>query len=355
MDQRRRFLLGESPTPAHRAVVREKYADFALRSAAVITLAQKPEEIDRAKFDEGLESPQPEVVAACVAALEKLPPADTAVERFALVAALRRPVEVKPGYLLRDRIARLLVRTVKEDFGFIYGSAGRQPQPEVLKRADLWLKKSYPEQYARLAGAAADDSVQVGKLLANVNWGEGDVHRGQLLFQSRKCSQCHGGSSALGPELSGVARRFSRGDLFTAIVQPSRDVSPRYRATMIETAAGQVYTGMIVYEAVDGVILHTAADQTFRIKPADIEDRRTLRTSLMPTGLLKGLTSGDLADLYAYLQSLSGEPLVKGPSSRALKVEDMPALRRFKAVVEEVAGLPPHRRMRADGDSSHSL
>ena len=36
---------------------------------------------------------------------------------------------------------------------------------------------------------------------------------------------------------------------------------------MIQTTAGQVYTGMIVYEAVDGVILRTAANQTFGSSP----------------------------------------------------------------------------------------
>jgi hypothetical protein len=34
----------------------------------------------------------------------------------------------------------------------------------------------------------------------------------------------------------------------------------------------------------------------------------------MPVGLLKDLGPTDLADLYAYLRSLSGESLAKGPS-----------------------------------------
>ncbi|MCH8829917.1 MAG: hypothetical protein IID45_10100, partial [Planctomycetes bacterium] len=46
-------------------------------------------------------------------------------------------------------------------------------------------------------------------------------------------------------------------------------------------------------------------NQTFRIEADDIEARRTLNQSLMPSGLLKGLKPQDLADLYAYLRSLS--------------------------------------------------
>lgn len=308
------FLLAESPAPEHRELIRKKYADFALRSAVVMALSQKPEEADRAKFDAGLESSQLEVVAACLAALEKLPSADSATERFALVAALRRLVHEKPELLLRERVAKLLARTAKDDFGFVEGEAGHRQQPDVVERADRWLQKMYPAEFAHRTALSGDDPHQVGKLLAAVNWSDGDSQRGRKLFDSRTCGQCHGGSSALGPDLAGAARRFSREDLFTAIVEPSRDVSPRYQATMIQTAGGQVYTGMIAYEAVDGVILRTAANQTFRIKPAEIEERRTLKTSLMPAGLLKDLGPTDLADLYAYLRSLSGEPVATGPS-----------------------------------------
>lgn len=308
------FLLGESPAPEHRALIRKKYADFALRSAAVMTLAQKPEVADRAKFEAGLESPQMEVVAACVAALEKLPPARSAAERFALVAALRRLVHEKPEFVLRERVAKLLARSAQDDFGFVYGEPGHRQQSDVLERAARWLQQTYPTEFAKWSALAGDESQQVEGLLAHVNWGDGDVHRGRTLFESRTCAQCHGGSSALGPDLSGAARRFSREDLFTAIVQPSRDVSPRYQATMIQTNDGKVYTGMIVYEAVDGLMLRTAANQTFRIKPSEIEDRRTLKTSLMPAGLLKDLGPNDMADLYAYLRSLSGEPVATGPS-----------------------------------------
>jgi putative membrane-bound dehydrogenase-like protein len=308
------FLVGESSNPEHRELLRKKYADFAVRSAVVMTLAQKPDDVDRPKFEEGLESSQLEVVAACIAALEKLPPADTAAERFALVAGLRHLVHEKPEFLLRERIAKLLARTTKEDFGFVFGDAGHRQQPEVVERATQWLQKTYPAEFARASALAGDDPQAVGRLLAAVNWEGGDAHRGARLFASRTCTQCHGGASALGPSLSGAAHRFSREDLFTAIVQPSRDVSPRYQATMIQTNDGKVYTGMIVYEAVDGVLLRTAANQTFRIKPSEIEERRALKTSLMPVGLLKDLGPTDLADLYAYLRSLSGAPLAKGPS-----------------------------------------
>ena len=125
------------------------------------------------------------------------------------------------------------------------------------------------------------------------------------MFEKQSCARCHGGHSALGPDLNGVTNRFSRDDVFTAIVLPNRDVSPRYQTTLIQTSKGDTQTGLVIYEAVDGMILRNSTNQTVRINPADIEARRVLSTSLMPSGLLKDLKPGDLADLYAYLATLN--------------------------------------------------
>src|SRR5262249_12873516 len=129
---------------------------------------------------------------------------------------------------------------------------------------------------------------------------------GVKLFSSRGCAQCHGGRSGLGPDLAGVAGRFSRDDLFVAIALPNRDVSPRYQTTLIETKNGKAYSGLIVYKSKgEGLMIANGTNQTFRIDGADIETRRTLPTSLMPEGLLKDLSNEDLADLYAYLKTLA--------------------------------------------------
>ncbi|HET6324903.1 MAG TPA: hypothetical protein VFG04_09400 [Planctomycetaceae bacterium] len=312
------FLLGESAVPAHRALIRSKYGDYPLRGAIVMALAQKPQEADRPKFIEGLESAQLEVVDACLSALEKLPVSRSAAEHIALINALRRLGNDKPELILRERAAKALKRSTNEDFGFVVGEAGRKPQPDVLEKWSHWLEQTYPKEFARMNALGGDDSSQARQVLAEVDWNTGDPTRGKKLFESRTCAQCHNGRTALGPDLAGAARRFSRDDLFTAIIQPNRDVSPRYQTTMIETRGGHVYTGMIVYEAVDEVLLRNATNQTFRFIPGEIEERRTLKTSLMPAGLLKDLKPTDFADLYAYLRSLTAEV---SNTSRAAKLD----------------------------------
>ncbi|MEX0702275.1 MAG: PVC-type heme-binding CxxCH protein [Planctomycetales bacterium] len=296
------FALGASSEPAHRRLVRERYHDFAVQSAVSIVLAARPDAEDRPKFVEGLGSSRPEVLAACLDALEKLSAIDDAREQVALLRALRRLGTVPEEYPLRERVAKLLRRNTGQDVGFVLGEAGHRPQPEAIARWTDWIEQRHPEE-ARTAFGGSAEGERIRNILPQVDWSAGDPARGGKLFMSRACAQCHGSGSALGPDLAGVARRFSREDLFTAIADPGRDVSPRYQTTLIQTTQGRVYSGLVVYDAVDGLILRNATNQTFRIEGKDIEFRRTLDASLMPDGLLKDLGPEDLADLDAYLRS----------------------------------------------------
>ena len=140
--------------------------------------------------------------------------------------------------------------------------------------------------------------------MAEVDWTKGDASRGRKLFEKRSCVQCHGGRQALGPDLAGVARRFSRDDLFVSITVPNRDVSPRYQTTLVETTEGKVYTGLIIHQSAEGLLLRNATNQTFRFEADEIETQQTRSTSLMPAGLLKDLKPSELADLYRYIGGL---------------------------------------------------
>ena len=121
---------------------------------------------------------------------------------------------------------------------------------------------------------------------------------------ARQCALCHNGGKALGPSLSGVARRFSAADLLRATVDPSHVIPDRYRAKQVLTSDGEVVRGLVVYESVDGVTLMASDGHTKRINLDEIEEMRWSEVSLMPEGLLLGLSDQEVADLLAYLRSL---------------------------------------------------
>ena len=166
-----------------------------------------------------------------------------------------------------------------------------------------WLTATHPAAAATIARAGIDWPAWQQRL-ARIDWNAGDANRGGALFRSLSCQGCHAGGGALGPNLAGLGKRFGREDRFRAIVDPSREVPARYRATALRTKAGRTLLGMIVYEAADGLLLQTGPDGIVRIDAADLEERQPARRSLMPERLLDRAGDADLADLDAYLRAV---------------------------------------------------
>ncbi|WP_437203284.1 PVC-type heme-binding CxxCH protein [Planctomicrobium sp. SH664] len=308
------FLLAESPNPADRNLLRQKFSDYSLRSAVLLSLAERPEEQDRRLLIQGLDSAPLEVTQACIHALASLKPSTDPLENVMCVRALRKLGDKGEERLSRDMLVEMLRRNLKEDHGYILGRDG-DPQQSAISAWIAAVQSRFPAEYALQSGEEAGSIAELKQQLEQVNWAAGDAARGQLIFQHRGCVQCHGSRTALGPDLTGVAGRFSRDDLFIAIAFPNQDVSPRYQTMQIVTKQGQVRTGLIVYESVDGLVLRDANNRTYRLESQDIEIKRPLSQSLMPGGLLKGLSPGDLADLNAFLRSLGTQTTAVRPPS----------------------------------------
>jgi putative heme-binding domain-containing protein len=293
-------LLGSLPLERVAPLLRRLWGEHGVDDAILTRLAQKPHEEDRERFLTGLGSPRLDVFLRSLDALQRLMPGSPDRERdrdevLAVLLALRRLPEGKETDKARGQLLEYLARRT-----------GRKPA--TLSAWITWFNQTYPERAARLSDTDGVDVAAWSQRLAALDWSAGDAERGRHVFHKASCASCHSGAQALGPDLRGVAGRFSRADLFTAILQPSKDVSPRYRTTQITTAAGKVYQGLIIYEAVDSVLLQTGPATTVRLTNPQIRDRRLTTTSLMPAGLLDKLGDRDIADLYAHLKSLGASP-----------------------------------------------
>jgi putative heme-binding domain-containing protein len=289
-------LLDALPAGRTRPLLRRLWERGGLEDAVLPLLARQPSADDRAKFLRGLESPQPATVRLCLEALAKLPPGADGKQLLALVRALRRLPPGKEEDRLREQLGRSLARLT-----------GQEMLGTDKDAWTAWLTRTHPDLARQLGNADGVDVAGWDRRLAAVDWSAGDAERGRAVFRKASCAACHSGSQALGPDLQGVTGRFSRADLFTAILQPSKDVSPRYRTTQVGTTDGKVYQGLIIYEAVDGLILQTGPATTVRVAGSQMAERRLTDLSLMPTGLIDRLSDREIADLYAYLKSLGGD------------------------------------------------
>ncbi len=310
------FLLSRSEDPEIQKLVRSKFDDHALRGALLLSISEMPQATDRALFVAALENSPEEILATCIECLLQLPPNQDADEQIALARTLRNLGDARRERKLRNAVMERLAANNGVNIEDAGAEAGENA-PSAAQRWVAYVEEKYPAQFAIQSGHSID-AERLAAMLQQTDWGTGDAGRGRKLFETRQCGQCHSGRGAVGPDLNGVAQRFSRDDLFTAIVNPSRDVSPRYQTTALTTTDGKSYIGLVIYESVDYLVLRNASNQTSRIEKKNVEEQRVLSKSLMPDGLLKDMGPGELADLYAYLRAM-GVPQTAGATGEVMK------------------------------------
>ena len=263
-----------------------------LQDSVVRVLAKDAQEGDQPRFVVGLQSLDTDVVRTSADALAKLKKPDGSGVFVAAIKALRRFPDEKPNTAARNALVALLQKFSGEKHG------------ADVKVWAAWLAKHDPDAAKKLDASDGFDAAAWQKRLAGVEWAKGDAERGRAAFAKATCAACHDRGGSVGPSLLGISKRFGRDDLLTAILQPSKDVSPRYRPTRVVTTDDKAYTGVIIYEANDGVILQTGPDAVVRIAGGSIASKKSVEVSLMPTGLIDKLTDAEIADLLAYLRTL---------------------------------------------------
>lgn len=158
----------------------------------------------------------------------------------------------------------------------------------------------------------------------------GDAKRGEELFHDTKrlaCSNCHtidGSASKAGPDLFAAGDKFGRGDLITAVLQPSASIAVGYGTVVVTTKSGAEYQGILKKSGADGVELMGADGKLVSIPTADIASQHGSELSLMPEGLQSGLTHEEFTDLVEYLANLK-QPANTLASNRGMPV-DIPEL-----------------------------
>jgi putative heme-binding domain-containing protein len=177
------------------------------------------------------------------------------------------------------------------------------PRGEIRDLFERFLPDS--ERIQRLG-----DRVDPAVLLAI----KGDAERGRLLFASEssaQCRTCHriGVVGAdLGPDLSGIGAKYMPADLLKHILEPGRDVDPKYSLFAVATKSGQVFAGLLARKSGDEVVLRDNQNHEIRIAAADIEEQGPRPGSIMPDGLFRDLTAQQAADLLKYLSEQKTPP-----------------------------------------------
>ena len=182
----------------------------------------------------------------------------------------------------------------------------RNVAPDVVRQIGQYhdaemdgiVQKHWPSAKLNSAQMVAE----MNRIKALLPDNQGDAEKGKVTFTQR-CAICHtlfneGGH--VGPELTGYER--TNPDFWlVAILSPSAEIREGFGAYICKVKDGQVFTGLIDKQDAGSVIIRDVAGQKHAVKQADIEGLEASPVSLMPEGLLGGLSDSDLKDLFAFL------------------------------------------------------
>lgn len=149
---------------------------------------------------------------------------------------------------------------------------------------------------------------------------QGDAIRGAPVFD-KLCSSCHqlaGKGYAIGPNLASSPARDPAA-LVQHVLDPNQYVLPNFVQYVVLDRSGKSYSGMIAAQTATSITLKREKDASDTILRSDIDEVSSTGKSLMPEGLEKDLSPGDLADLIAYLQSQTDPTASNAPDPRRVR------------------------------------
>jgi putative heme-binding domain-containing protein len=176
---------------------------------------------------------------------------------------------------------------------------------KLLLHKDDTIARLVHKHWGEVKGeTTAQMQQQIDHLLGVVNGGNGSPYVGKKLFMARcgTCHTLHATGGTVGPDLTPF-KRDDAAHLLLHIVNPSAEIREGFENQIVTTLDGRTLTGIVVEKDAGVVVLRTADGQRVVLPRDDIDDLRVIGVSLMPEGLLQGLSDQEVRDLFAYLRS----------------------------------------------------
>lgn len=132
---------------------------------------------------------------------------------------------------------------------------------------------------------------------------KGDFTRGQIVFTQR-CMACHKANNLgvqVGPDLITVKTK-GRDGIFTAILDPNKEIAPQFIAYTVNTKDGQTLAGIITNDTANSMTLKIMGGVEMNIPRANIKGSSAAGISLMPEGIEADMSVQDMADLLDFIE-----------------------------------------------------
>ncbi len=185
------------------------------------------------------------------------------------------------------------------------------PWQVALQAWKGWFKDKYPDQpVPELTISDGNGKWDEQGLLKQLGRAEqeglGSPDNGKAVFAKGQCASCHrfaGEGESMGPDLTGVSKRFLKREILDSMLYPSKVISDQYAGKTVYTTGGKVYSGIVAPGAANEIVVLQSNGQKARLSEDDVDEIEPSGVSAMPEGLLDRLTLEEIVDLFAYLMS----------------------------------------------------
>ena len=139
---------------------------------------------------------------------------------------------------------------------------------------------------------------------------QGDAARGRELFVNHKdaaCARCHhvtGKGALVGPDLASIGLKYGGKELLYHIQFPSGAINYGFVSRNFLMDDGRLISGLVIDRKDGQITLGIATGEHIMIDADAVDEERPQTVSIMPAGLVSGLTEQELSDLVEYLLTL---------------------------------------------------
>jgi putative heme-binding domain-containing protein len=232
---------------------------------------------------------------------------DTAIAERLLAAWAQLPPEVRPSalQLLVSRPAWALALLDAVQAGTVDRTA---LAPDLVTRLRTHADSGLTTKLAAVLAdapppAAHDPRARIDAVRQILAQASGDPYRGEPLYMTR-CAACHtlffkGGK--IGPNLTSY-QRDDLGTMLVSIIDPNAEIREGFENHLVTTRDGRALSGFLADSDSQGIVLRGFDGTDLSLARSEISEMKPVGRSLMPEGLVDGLSDQELRDLFAYLR-----------------------------------------------------
>ena len=134
----------------------------------------------------------------------------------------------------------------------------------------------------------------------------GDAKKGVEVFAAN-CSVCHqvnGEGIDFGPKLSEIGSKLPKEGQYLAIMYPDAGIGFGYEGWDLKMKDGSTMSGIITSKTETDLVLKMPGGMVQNLKTSNVKSMKIMPNSMMPTGLMDGMSKDEAVNLVEYLVGL---------------------------------------------------